>query len=165
MINVGFVSASCNFFANGTLPARPVFLSTNATATLNSSIFYPNSAVQAILGASLPEVDCLILSNTTGLPPSATFVSPADPAFVDAANGNLALRSTSPAIDYCDTFLYSPLQSDLDLEARGYDAASNPNGTPGPNGGTYDLGADELYLFWADGYEAGNTLAWSARLP
>jgi len=164
-IHVGFVSASGNFFASGTLPARPVFLSTNATATLNSSIFYPNSAAQAILGASLPEVDCLILSNTTGLPPSATFVSTVDPAFVDAANGNLALRSTSPAIDYCDTFLYSPLQSDLDLEARGYDAASNSNGTPGPNGGTYDLGADELYLFWADGYEAGNTLAWSARLP
>lgn len=165
VINAGFISASGNSYANGTLPARPIFLSTNATGTLNSSIFYPNSPAQAVLGASLTEVDCLILSNTTGLPGSATFISTADPDFVDAANGNLALRSTSPAIDYCDTFLYSPLQSDLDLESRGYDAASIPNGTPGPNGGTYDLGADELYLFWTDGYETGNTLAWSARLP
>ena len=145
--------------------APPIALTTNATATLNSSVFYPNLPVFLGSGGALSEVDCLILSNTSGLPGGATFISTADPLFANPIVGNLRLRTDSPAVDYCDTLGYAPLHFDGDHEARGFDLASNPNGTPGVNGGLFDLGFDEVRPLFADGFFSGNTSAWSSAVP
>lgn len=163
-LSIAFVTASRNVW-NGGFSASPVALTTNATATLNSSVFYPNLPVSVGSGGVLSEVDCLILSNTSGLPGGATFVSTSDPLFVSAVAGNLRVSPNSPAVDYCDTFAYVPQHFDGDHEARGFDLASNANGTPGVSGGIYDLGFDEVRPLFADGFESNNTAAWSAVVP
>lgn len=163
-LSIAFVTASRNVW-NGGFDASPVALTTNATATLNSSVFYPNLPVILGSGGALSEVDCLILSNTSGLPGGATFVSTSDPLFVSAVAGNLRVSPNSPAVDYCDAFAYVPQHFDGDHEARGFDLASNANGTPGVSGGIYDLGFDEVRPLFADGFESNNTAAWSAVVP
>ncbi len=158
-IFAAFVTASGNSYISGTLSARPIALSGGSTGTLNSSIYFPNSAV--IGGASLTEADCLILSNTTNLPGGASFIDTSDPLFASAAGGNLRLRPGSPAVDYCDTGLYTPVHFDGDHEARGFDLALNANGTPGVNGGLFDLGFDEVRPLFVGDFEVGNCSAWS----
>jgi len=162
-VSAAFVTASGNSYNSGTLPASPIALTGGSTGTLNSSIYFPNSSV--IGGASLTEVDCLILSNTTGLPGGASFINTSDPLFVSAAVGNLRLRPSSPAVDYCDTVLYTPVHFDGDHEQRGFDLAFNANGTPGVTGGIYDLGFDEVAPLFSDGFETSNTSAWSTTVP
>ena len=73
-LSIAFVTASRNLY-DGEYATSPIALTTNATATLNSSVFYPNLPVFLGSGGALSEVDCLILSNTSGLPGGATFIS------------------------------------------------------------------------------------------
>ena len=163
---IAFVSASGNTSNGGLTHARPIALGGGATATLNSSIFWPNSPVLAgATGASLTEVDCLILSDASNLPVGASFVSTLDPQFRNAPAADLHLLSNSPAIDYCDTFFYVPLQPDGDNESRGLDYAGSTNGSPGPAGGIFDLGFDEHRPIFEDGFESGTTSAWSSTSP
>ena len=163
-LSIAFVTASRNVW-NGGFTTSPVALIVGATATLNSSIFHPNDAMVLDSGGELTEADCLILSNTTGLPVDATLISTSDPMFANAIAGNLRPLPSSPAVDYCDTFAYTPLHFDGDHEARGFDLAANPNGTPGASGGLYDLGFDEVRPLFADGFFSGNTSAWSSVAP
>lgn len=163
-LSIAFVTASRNAFGGG-FDASPVTLSANATATLNSSVFYPNLPVNLSSGGVLSEVDCLILSNATGLPVGATLISTSNPLFVNAIAGNLRVSPDSPAVDYCDALAYVPQHFDGDHEARGFDLASNANGTPGVTGGIYDLGFDEVRPLFVDGFVSGNTSAWSSVVP
>jgi hypothetical protein len=108
--------------------------------------------------------DCLLVASSLGLANPGQLVTVADPQLRDPAAGDFHLDLGSPAIDYCDTFTYTPQNSDIDKETRGTDLPSAPNGV-----GVYDLGADEwseaaLVLF-GDGFESGNTAAWSATSP
>jgi len=108
--------------------------------------------------------DCLLVASSLGLANPGTLVTVADPQLRNPAAGDFHLDLGSPAIDYCDTFTYTPQNSDVDTEARGTDLPSAPNGV-----GVYDLGADEwseaaLVLF-GDGFERGNTSAWSVTVP
>ncbi len=163
-LSIAFVSASRNVWDGG-FNASPVALTTNATATLNSSVFYPNLPVILGSGGALSEVECLILSNTTGLPGGATLISTSNPLFVNATAGNLRVSPNSPAVDYCDAFNYLPQHFDGDHEARGFDLSFNANGSPGVAGGLYDLGFDEVRPLFADGFATGNTSAWSSVVP
>ncbi len=163
-LSIAFVTASRNLY-DSEYATSPIALTTNATATLNSSVFHPNLPVALGSGGALTEVDCLILSNASGLPGGATLISTSDPLFTNAIAGNLRPLPSSPAVDYCDTFAYTPLHFDGDHEARGFDLASNPNGTPGASGGLYDLGFDEVRPLFADGFFSGNTSAWSSVAP
>ncbi len=79
---------------------------------------------------------------------------------MNAAAGNLRLRLDSPAIDSCNEEVYAPVYLDLDLEQRGFDFASIPNIL-----GPYDRGADEVLPLFADGFESGNSSAWSLAVP
>lgn len=160
---IAFVSASRNFYGGGSV-ASPVALGTAATATVNSSVFYPNAPFLVGAGA-LTEADCLIVSNTTGLPGFANFISTSDPLFIDAVAGNLRLSPQSPAVDYCDTLAYVPQHFDGDHEARGFDLLVNANGSPGVTGGVFDLGFDEVRPLFTDGFVTGNTSAWSSVVP
>jgi predicted outer membrane repeat protein len=165
---VAFVTASRNGRSNPAFatPATPLFVGAGADATLHSSIFWPNSPFVVEPGATLAEVNCLIVSNPAGLPAGATLVHTVDPQFRDGPSGNLRPGPFSPAIDFCDASQYPPTHQDRDGESRGFDLPFNPNGSPGLPGGTFDLGADEVrdFVFY-DGFEGGNTGAWSAKWP
>ncbi len=88
-------------------------------------------------------VDCIVVHETGSLPPdppSPGSIFSADPQFVaPGPAGNYRLAGTSPAVDFCDTAVYIPVESDIDGEARGFDVAGNSNFL-----GPYDLGADEF---------------------
>jgi hypothetical protein len=88
-----------------------------------------------------------------------------DPLFVDAAGGDYHLSELSPLIDLCDD--QSPPQAtDFELEPRGVDDPLTPD-----QGGTFDVGADELQPaavpaeIFSDGFESGDTTAWSSTTP
>jgi hypothetical protein len=163
VIVAGFVSAAGNDYLIGGVPplleSRGGQSSGGAEIELYSSILVDQRPFVATTGTV--DGDCLILDTDVGLTSSsgATMVG-VDPRFRDPANGNLRLRLDSPAIDACDTLNFTPLDSDYDLDARGYDLLSHPN-----TFGAYDRGADELRPLFADGFETGNTSAWSTTVP
>lgn len=98
-------------------------------------------------------MDCAIVFESATLPPVANQITVADPQFEPPGPfGPLSYRlsATSPAVDYCDTINYTPVENDIDGQARGFDVADIPD-----LAGPYDLGADELRnLLFADGFEA-----------
>lgn len=109
--------------------------------------------------------DCLVVAAAWTLENPGSFVLEADPLFRDIAGWDFHLTAASPAIDYCDTFLYTPTETDIDGETRGIDLASVAN-----NLGPFDAGADEwsegaANRIFTDGFESGNTSAWSDVLP
>lgn len=113
--------------------------------------------------------DCVIVHMLEFLPPTTTAVVEADPAdiWIDPASGDPRLRADADAIDFCDTDLLPPVvppRTDIEHELRGADAP------PANRFGPYDLGADEWYAasstgIFSDGFESGNTSAWSATVP
>ena len=163
-IVAAFVTASNNDFDGATQPARPVVIGAGSTASLYSSIYWPNSP-PLVTGGSFGQVDCLIVSDATNMP-AGSLISTVDPLLRSPSTGDFHLRAASPAVDYCDIALYAPSEFDIDYEPRGYDHPGNPNGAPGVAGGTYDIGYDEIrYLLFYDGFETGNTSAWSSTVP
>lgn len=111
--------------------------------------------------------DCVIAHETGTMPSGGGALTvETDPAtlWLDPASGDPHLRADSPAIDYCDTALYTPVDDDIDGEARGADAPVADLFGP------YDLGADEWYPgssseIFADGFESGDTTAWTSTTP
>lgn len=97
--------------------------------------------------------DCLIshdegLSALPGASVSRQLVT--DPEFVDRAGGSFYLRSSSPAINYCDVEPPSPIV-DLDWNQRG--VCHSTEAACGAN--VYDLGAYELATrLFSDRFEA-----------
>lgn len=84
-------------------------------------------------------VDCLITFQTSGLPPASSFVTNGDPLFTaPGPEGDYRLGPGSPAIDYCDTAFYNPVEEDIEGMPRGFDVPSMPNIL-----GPMDLGAHE----------------------
>ncbi|MCH9647326.1 MAG: hypothetical protein K0U98_03745 [Deltaproteobacteria bacterium] len=105
--------------------------------------------------------DCLVVDDDTNLTAINTLVG-ADPGFRDPASGDLHLRSTSPALDYCHGG-FPPIGPDIDLQSRGIDNPLRTNVF-----GPFDLGVDESTdssLIFADGFESGDTSAWTLTAP
>ena len=128
--------------------------------TLLSSVVIESPAEYVFGFASIPGtafVDCL-LTHDNDLA-GATIWHATDPSvvFADPASGDLRLRSASAAIDHCDDYYAEPVDTDIELQARGVDVPSVPN-TLGYN----DLGADEWYPIFVDGFDSGNSSAWSS---
>jgi len=162
-IRAGFVSAAANDYLIGGVP--PYWDSSGgqavggATVGIFTSILDDQREFITNTGG-IVELNCVLLDSTDG----ATMVSNAmvglDPRFLDPATGNLRLRLDSPAIDSCNDVVYSPVYLDIDVEQRGFDIASIPNIL-----GPYDRGADEVRPLFADGFESGNSSAWSSTVP
>ena len=161
---MAFVSASDNGGVIGS-PAAPLVVQSGGSASLNSSVFHPSRAIILDPGVVLDEADCLVFSDLTHLPPGATRSTATDPLFASPTTGDLRLHPGSPAVDYCDATAYTPTQGDGDGEGRGFDLATNPNGSPGVAGGVEDLGFDEVRPLFADGFESAGTANWSATSP
>ena len=108
--------------------------------------------------------DCIVTRSLVGFPappdPGSFEVVASEAAvLVSPATGSPRLRSDSPAIDYCDTFRYTPIDSDIDGEVRGFDIAAIPNSPYGP----YDLGADEWKPLFLGDFEPGSCAQWSSN--
>lgn len=131
------------------------------SAQILTSVFHPVAGFLAADGAEFSTVDCLITQSVAGLPPGSLVVV-ADPELVATAGGPPRPAPGSPAIDFCDTFFYTPTVGDLDGRARGHDHPLDPDGQPGAAGGRQDAGAHELWELFADGFASGDTSRWSA---
>lgn len=91
-------------------------------------------------------LDCVIGHQATGDLEfdSVIIYSQIDPEFIDAANGNVRLGPTSPAIDYCDDF-NAPQYAGLDGTERGFEHRGEPLTQPPTSAnGDFDLGAFEM---------------------
>ncbi|MEM7480010.1 MAG: hypothetical protein AAF481_02455 [Acidobacteriota bacterium] len=165
MVEAGFVTAARNaWLVNGS--GDPILQSWVASTSSGAMIDLQASILDDTRGsAGSGNIGrCLLMDDATNMVAGNSIVGQ-DPRFVSPASGNLHLQSTSPAIDFCDAHFF-PIWTDIDLQARGYDSAGNINGI-----GTLDLGFDE-YIgdvggareIFDDGFESGNTAAWSAAV-
>jgi hypothetical protein len=69
--------------------------------------------------------------------------------FQNPGVGDYHLTLASPAVDYCDTVVFTPMENDIDGDDRGRDIVEVPN-----NLGPFDLGADEFTdIMFASGFE------------
>lgn len=158
-IVAGFVSAAGNTFFDEV--SQTVVESAGARAVdasaieIYTSILTDHGPFETQFGGTIVG-DCLMVDTEEGIEAEVTMVG-VDPRFRDPALGDLHLRPDSPAIDSCDSEVYTPLDVDFDLDARGYDTPSRVNVL-----GPFDRGADEIQLLFADGFESGGTGAWSA---
>ena len=104
-----------------------------------SSILHEDfgSVFDATFGSGLTgQADCLLLREIGTLPPQSTQIFTGDPNF----DGTTAygLGRNSAAIDICDTGLYTPQETDILGEPRGFDVTLIADEL-----GPYDLGANE----------------------
>ncbi len=127
----------------------------------SSVVFEPEGPVYGGGSVGATHVlDCLVVGNAFGLPAASTRVIEADPKLVDPSGGDYHLTRASPAVDYCDTAFVAPSDRDIDQHVRGHDTQGVGN-----RHGVHDLGADELRGLFADGFESGDTSAWSSTAP
>jgi hypothetical protein len=162
-ITAAFVSAAGN---NYEVSGGPTVLDSRggqaiggATIELYSSILVDQRPFVTSTGGAI-HGDCLLLDTISGLTSQFASQVGLDPRFVDAGAGDLHLQRDSPAIDACDAAAYTPVDADADLDARGYDFTSQPDFV-----GPFDRGFDELRPLFADGFESGDTSAWSLAIP
>jgi hypothetical protein len=141
----------------------------NPNAILSSVIWEDGEpAYSAPAGSTL--ADCLIVHESGSIlaaDPDAQFVTVQDPQLADPPGGDYHLAAGSPAIDYCDGFFTGAGSPDVDFEMRGVDDPAVPDNFPGA---LWDIGADEsgsapVVLIFADGFESGDTTAWSVTQP
>ena len=147
------VGSSATFNVGGAGANVAVF----SSVTLDDTTFSPPTG-----GATL-YADCIItrsLANFPVPPDPGSFevVASADAVLAAPASGSARLRADSPAIDYCDTFRYTPVDTDIHGEARGTDAPAVPNGPFG----THDLGVDEWNSLFVADFEPGNCSQWTS---
>ncbi len=108
-----------------------------------------------------PQLNCVLSRSSAlfnGLPANTNLgiVTTGDPLLANPAAGNYHLRGGSPAIDFCDLSQWDGGERDFEADARPLNDPGTPNFL-----GTLDLGADEYAPLFADGFESGNTAAWS----
>lgn len=87
-------------------------------------------------------IDCALVFEQGSLPNTNDSIVTGDPLFKDAADNDYRLRRDSPAVDFCDTLVYTPSHRDIEGQDRARDDPAVAN-----EFGPYDLGADE---FWPD---------------
>ncbi|MBI5632334.1 MAG: CxxxxCH/CxxCH domain-containing protein [Nitrospirae bacterium] len=155
--------------ATGAAGGGAIYANTGGSVTIRNSILWNNVALSvgsrhiAYLSSSTPTIISDTILNNDGstdfnrfpyivvqdggsLPTISGFVSGADPFFVDAANGDYHIQSTSEAVDHADA-AYAP-SVDMDGDSR-------------PQGEAADIGADE-YRSSTSG--SAPVLAWTGEV-
>lgn len=112
--------------------------------TVNSSIIWqPGMYMTSHISSQDFFFDCNI-AHTLAFSGQISRSLAADPKFVDAPGFNYHIQPDSPAVDFCDDAVSSPLYGDIDNQTRGVPAST---GTTTP----FDVGADEaLDVLFAD---------------
>ena len=110
-----------------------------------------------------PLLDCVMTAQANLLtgPLVGRAVVVNDP-LLESASKAYQLQGASPAIDFCDQAHWAFTGLDAQGDVRDYDDPFHPNAMVG---GFRDLGADEVVRLFADGFESGNTAAWSETVP
>lgn len=159
VIDAAFTSAAFNGWLDAGIPHSSGAAAGQLGGVVNlySSIFVDTEGAAGTVNGH-----CLIVDDATGIdnPFAVSVVGVPDTLFIDREGGNLHLRSGSPAIDYCSSAAYTPFDRDIDVEHRNFDDPSTAS-----LHGNYDLGVDEYTGIFADGFESGNTAAWSSAAP
>ncbi|MDA8018415.1 MAG: hypothetical protein MPN21_13320 [Thermoanaerobaculia bacterium] len=162
-IEAAFVSAAGNSWdpGSGSTDSLGGVAFGGASLNIYSSLLWDHGNFAPDAGSTI-DLDCVLASTLNGAS-SATGDSAAgvDPLFLDIGALDLHVAANSPAVDFCDTSTYSPSHADLDRQLRGQDIPGVVDQL-----GPYDLGAYEFFgLIFSDGFEAGNTSAWSSSAP
>lgn len=124
----------------------PVFLPLGTGATIN--------------------LDCMLVHENVSTGGEGSVVTDPASQWESPMTGDPHLRAGALAIDFCDTLVYSPMDDDIDGEARGVDDPAEPDAL-----GPFDLGADERIgppepePIFSDGFESGDVSAWSGSAP
>ncbi len=155
-ITDGSVRLGFSTIADNNIPdANEIVDNSSGTVRLLSTIVHEPNPV-AIYTASSPTLDtfdCMVVHEDDSLIASgSTFnIIEDDPEFIDRGAGDYHIDPvTSPALDSCDTVVYTPEFNDSDNDERGYDWPGVTN-----NLGPYDVGYDEQSdLIFANGFEA-----------
>ena len=159
-IIAAFVTTASNYYYVGGTPfdAAGGVASDGSRLEIYSSIWTDHGDF-SVDATSIIRADCLLAESLEGMSTvgRAAFV---DPMLINPAGGDLRPQPGSPAVDYCDTALYTPLVRDLEHRVRGWDVPTRPN-----YAGPYDLGAYERGLLLADGFESGGTTGWTMTVP
>lgn len=148
---------------------------TDTTASFYSSIFWDHGGFFQAGPSPFLRLDCLMLNTDFGteFADVSNFVLVDNPQYYNADSGDLRIPPTSPAVDFCDeAAIPVPGAPDFEDEPRGVDHPLNPNGSPGVPGQLFDIGFDEVQPgdtgevpIFADGFESGNTSAWTSTTP
>lgn len=130
---------SCTIAGN-TIGAPYVFLATGNFKLFNSIVDQPGRAT-ADPAITDPARAAHVLSNDRSTLPDTAYIDEGEPTFVNAANGDYHLVSTSLGIDATpiDVYYYPAPHADLDRRPRVVDLPNVPN-----NFGPMDLGAYEI---------------------
>lgn len=162
LADLRFVSAAGNTLGGGA--GGLLYPDDDGTTNLFSSVVV-ESVGEYVFGGP-PAVgadgftDCLLTHDSSLAGSTIYHQTDVNLVFAGAASGDLRLRGGSPAIDKCDDFYVSPTDTDIEVQARDIDNPSSPNTL-----GYFDLGADEYHPIFVDGFQSGNTNAWSAKVP
>ena len=127
---------------------------------LLSSILWEFPETDILSSDENVQTECLLLSETDTVPLPIFWID-SDPRFLSPGSKDYRLASSSPAIDFCPAGSYMALDRDIDHGRRGIDQAGTPNAGAGR---VYDIGADEFNsdaTLLEDGFESGDTSAWS----
>ena len=152
-------TASNTYYVAGVpTPSAGGVASGGSTIEIYSSIWTDHGDF-SVDATSTIRADCFLTESLEGTSTSSRSFF-LDPMLVNPAAGDLRPEPSSPAVDFCDTSLYTPLVRDLDHQVRGWDVPTKPNYV-----GPYDLGAYERGLLLADGFESGGTAEWSMTVP
>ena len=161
-MTLGHLTVAGNYWVNSlgnTLDANGARTSGSFQPAINifSSIWADHVAFDVAAGSI--RADCLMAETNDGLTShSRSQFGVTDPGFVDKDNGDLHLRTDSPALDYCDNVNFNSIDADYDIDARGIDLPTVAN-LHGP----FDLGADEATMgpppppsgpIFSDGFES-----------
>ena len=169
-MNAAYVTTSLNSYATGTGTAEPwaAVLEGGSSIDVRNSILAEMKGIHTSGGSTI-NASCLLVDTGNGMPPGSYFVGVAD--FVDAPSGNILQNPSSWGVDMCHDDGFSHTGNlDMTYNTRPVDNAANPNGSPGQAGGIYDAGIHEVQgnvaeSIFADGFESGDTSAWSSTSP
>ncbi len=134
---------------------------TSATLGLYSSLVAETSGTVFDVTGATGDADCVLAHEIGTMPISASRIGPATPAtslIAQPSGADVHLVPDSPAIDFCAGG-GPPPPLDLDGEARGFDVVDHAD-LYGP----FDIGIDEWIPsseIFSDGFESGDTSAWS----
>ncbi|MBA8888826.1 putative outer membrane repeat protein [Dokdonella fugitiva] len=143
-----FTLGASTVVANATLsPMAGVYLSGGAAGLHfdRSIVWQPGVLVQDTSAGETVTSTCMNVHAGAGIDGVTS-----DPGFVDAAHGDLRLRTDSPNVDACTDTVAVSGTGETHVDVAGHPRPQSPMGSPTP----FDRGAHELAdLIFADGFD------------
>jgi len=147
---IAFTTFADNLVDSG---GRDIIVFDDTSVEVYSSIFSESSGdvFHATWDADTSgSIDCALVFEQGSLPNTGVTIVSGDPIFKNPGKDDYRLQRQSPAVDFCDTFFYTPSHRDVEGQDRGRDEESIAD-----EFGPYDLGADEFFadVIFSDRFE------------